>query len=229
MIPRTPEPEVMDGELEVRAYRDADFRTVNRRCARRALRTAGRRSGRAIDLGTGPAEIPVFFCGMAPGWRVTAVDASPGMVAAARRNVGAHGLADRIRVVQGDAKDLRGLRGRFDLVFSNSVLHHLHDPAPFWREVRRLARPGGAVMVQDLMRPRSRAEAKRLVNLHAKGESPLLRRLFYQSLLAAFTPAEVREQLRKSGLEGLEVRRVSDRHLVVRGKRGRKTCTRHPS
>ncbi len=229
MIPRTSEPEVMDGELEVRAYRDADFRAVNRRCARRALRAAGRRSGHAIDLGTGPAEIPIFFCRMAPGWRVTAVDASPGMVAAARKNVGAHGLVDRIRVVQGDAKNLRSVRARFDLVLSNSLLHHLHDPVPFWREVRRLARPGGAVMVQDLMRPASTAEAKRLVSLHAKGESPLLRQLFYQSLLAAFTPAEVREQLREAGLDGLEVRRVSDRHLVVRGKVGRKMHKRPSS
>ena len=48
---RNPEPEVMDGEEEVRAYREGDFRRVNRLCARRALRAAGKPRGRAIDLG----------------------------------------------------------------------------------------------------------------------------------------------------------------------------------
>jgi ubiquinone/menaquinone biosynthesis C-methylase UbiE len=215
---RVPEPEVMDDALEVRAYREADFRAVNRLCARRAFRASGKPTGSAIDLGTGPAEIPIFFCEIAPRWRVTAIDASRGMLATARENVKRAKLERRIRLLRGDAKKLRGLRDRFDLVFSNSLLHHLADPEPFWREVRRLVRPGGAVLVQDLCRPRSRAAAAGLVRLHAKGASPLLRQLFHQSLLAAFTMTEVREQLRKAGLEGLAVLRVSDRHLVARGK-----------
>ena len=217
---RIPEPEIMNDELEVRAYREADFRRVNRSCARRVLRVAGRSRGHALDLGTGPAEIPIFLCQLAPGWRVTAVDAAPRMLAVARENVRRHGLEARIRLRRGDATALRGLRQEFDLVFSNSLLHHLRDPVPFWREVRRLVRPGGTVLVQDLLRPRSMAEAKRLVRLHAADESPLLRQLFHRSLLAAFTPVEVRVQLEAAGLGGLEVRRVSDRHLVVRGRLG---------
>src|SRR5262245_61442523 len=170
---RVPEPEVMDDALEVRAYREADFRQVNRACARRALRAAGRRKGAAMDLGTGPAEIPVFFCQMAGGWRVTALDASSRMLKVARENVKRSGRSGRIRLVKRDAKAVRGFEGSFDLVFSNSLLHHLRDPIPFWRQVGRLLKPGGAVMVQDLSRPRSRKEVRRLVALHARGASPL--------------------------------------------------------
>jgi len=208
----------MDDELEVRAYREADFRRVNRLCARRALRVSGRRAGHALDLGTGPAEIPIFLCQLAPGWRVTAIDAAPRMLEAARGNVKRHGLEERIRLRRGDAKALSGLQKKFDLVFSNSLLHHLRDPAPFWSEVRRLVKRGGAVLIQDLLRPESQSAARRLVQLHAAEDSSLLRRLFYQSLLAAFTTAEVRAQLRDEGLEGLTVRKVSDRHLIVRGR-----------
>ena len=142
---RIPEPEVMDDDLEVRAYREADFRAVNRACARRALRTASRPSGRAIDLGTGPAEIPILFCEMAPGWSVTAVDASPGMLAVARENLKTHGLFSRITLLEGDAKSLSSLRRPFDLVFSNSLLHHVEEPVSFWREVGRLVIPVFAV------------------------------------------------------------------------------------
>ena len=215
---RTPEPEVMDGEEEVRAYREGDFRRVNRLCARRALRAAGKPRGRAIDLGTGPAEIPIHLCELAPGWSVTAVDASPEMLRAARENVRRSGLSRRIRLLRGDAKGVKGLRTGFDLVLSNSLLHHLEDPLPFWREVARLAAGGGAVCIQDLFRPASRAGALRLVKMHTVGASPLLRELFHRSLLAAFTPAEVRAQLAAAGIDGLTVRKVSDRHMAVTGR-----------
>ena len=208
----------MDDAFEVRAYRDADFRQVNQACARRALGAAGRRKGVALDLGTGPGEIPVLFCRMAPGWRVTALDASPRMLAAARKNVERSGLAGRIALVKGDAKTVKGFGRRFDLIFSNSLVHHLDDPVPFWRRLGQLLKPGGAVMVQDLSRPSSRRKARSLVALHAQGASPLLRELFYRSLLAAYTPQEIRLQQKQARLENLQVRGVSDRHWVVRGQ-----------
>ena len=217
-LQRIPEPEVMDDRLEVQAYSEADFADVNRRCARRALRVAGRGRGRAVDIGTGPAEIPIVFCRLAPGWRVVGLDLSSGMLAAARRNVRAAALEKRIRLLRGDAKTARGLGGRFHLVMSNSLLHHLAEPLPFWLQVKRLARPGGAILIQDLCRPASRSAARALERRHVGEASPLLRQLFYQSLLAAFTVAEVREQLRAAGLQGLAVRKINDRHLVVRGR-----------
>jgi ubiquinone/menaquinone biosynthesis C-methylase UbiE len=214
---RVLEPEVMADEVEARAYEEADFYQVNLRCARRAFRLVEGKRGRAIDLGTGPAEIPILFCQLAPGWKVTAVDASPAMLTLARKWVRQAGLAQRISLRRGDAKNLGRRSRRYDLVFSNSLLHHLPDPLPFWRQVQRLVKPGGAVMVQDLRRPRSRAEARRLVRRHAGDASRLLKELFYQSLLAAFTPTEIRRQLDAAGLEGLRVRAINDRHLVVRG------------
>jgi ubiquinone/menaquinone biosynthesis C-methylase UbiE len=219
---RIPEREVMAGEAEVRAYRDTDFSDVNRLFARRLLRMAGRRGGRALDIGTGPAEIPIFLCEMAPRWRVTAVDASQGMLEVARAKVRRHGLEERIRIQKGDAKSLRGLRRPFDLVFSNGVLHHISDPIAFWREVRRLLVPGGHVLVQDLLRPGTRAQARRLVRRYSQGASRLLKRLFLQSFLAAYTPAEVRAQLEEAGISGWKVRKVSDRHVAVFGRLGKR-------
>ena len=48
-----------------------------------------------------------------------------------------------------DAKQTR-LAAGYDVIFSNSLLHHLPDPLPMWREIRRLARPGTIVFVRDL-------------------------------------------------------------------------------
>ena len=46
-------------------------------------------------------------------------------------------------------------------------------------------------------------------------EPPVLKRDFYNSLLAAFEIEEVRAQLAAAGMSGLSVRTVSDRHLLV--------------
>jgi hypothetical protein len=56
------------------------------------------------------------------------------------------------------------------------------------------------------------------VEAYAGAEPEILRRDFFNSLCAAFTPDEVRAQLREAGL-ALEVLDVEDRHLVARGRR----------
>jgi hypothetical protein len=53
--------------------------------------------------------------------------------------------------------------------------------------------------------------------MYAEGEPEVLRRDFYNSLLAAFEPGEIRSQLRDEGLDGLRVRSVSDRHVTISG------------
>ncbi len=216
-IERIPEPEVMDDTAEARVYDDADFSRVNLYCARRIYRWLETEKGHALDLGTGPAEIPIRLCALAPGWKITAVDASASMLRLARARIKKAGLEKRIRLLQADAKNLGKLQRGFSTVFSNSLLHHLHDPIPFWREVKRLTSRNGSVLVQDLRRPPGRARARELTRLHTAGDPPLLKQLFYQSLLAAFTPSEVREQLREAGLD-LRVRATTDRHLVVSGR-----------
>ena len=104
-------------------------------------------------------------------------------------------------------------------MFSNSLLHHMNDPLAFWSEAYRLLRPGGALVVQDLFRPRSEKEALRLVRKHAKRSPPVLRDLFHRSLLAAYRPEEVEEQLRLSGAPAFQVHTISDRHILVSGRK----------
>ncbi len=217
-FPRVPEPVLMDDPEEVAAYSEADFAEVNRDLASRCIDSCGS-GGRAVDLGCGPASISLELCALAPRWKVLAVDAGKRMLARGRKLVRAAGLAKRIEFLLADACRVARPAARFDLVVSNSLLHHVTDPIGLWSEVRRLARPRGAIFVQDLCRPASPAEADRLVRKHAAGDSALLRKLFHRSLLAAYRLDEVRVQLAFAGLEALEVKQISDRHLLVFGER----------
>ena len=126
-------------------------------------------------------------------------------------------LAGRIRLVRAllPAPDLTA--AGYDLVVSNSLLHHLHDPGVLWNTVKHAGRRGARVVVMDLFRAGSPAAAADIVARYAGAEPEVLRNDFYNSLLAAFTPDEVRAQLGAAGLDHFTVTIVSDRHLLVAG------------
>jgi len=109
------------------------------------------------------------------------------------------------------------LRGTYDLLFSNSLLHHLADPAVLWSTLRRWCGPATRVFIMDLMRPTSRADARALVERYAAGEPAVLRTDFYNSLLAAYRPGEVEAQLKAAALSHLAIEVISDRHFIVWG------------
>ena len=216
---RKPEPELMDLPEEARAYAAADFADVNEAFVKRLLELAPQ-SGvvRALDLGAGPADITIRVAQARPQWPITAVDGADAMIEIAREAVGSAKMEKRITLCCADAKATPLPDRSFNLIFSNSLLHHMPDPLPLWREIRRLAAPGALIFVRDLMRPSSDVTARRVVELYAASESKLLQDEFYRSLLAAFRPDQVRDQLDAVGLSSLEVQPVTDRHLDVFGR-----------
>ena len=83
-----------------------------------------------------------------PRGRVVGVERDPALAAAARAYVRATGLANA-EVVEGDALTAGLPAGGFDLVHARFVLPHVPDPEAFLLGMRALARPGGAVVVQE--------------------------------------------------------------------------------
>lgn len=211
---RIPEPELMDDPEQAAAYAGADFATVNQAFVDRFRGAFPElRGGRALDLGCGPADIPARLCAALPELDVVAVDAARAMLATARSRRSAH-----LALVAARADALPFRDACFDAAVSNSLVHHLADPMPFWRTVRRAVRPGGAAYVMDLARPATRAAAHAIVAREAGSEPEILRRDFYNSLLAAFTPDEIVAQLATAGLAALRCELVSDRHWLVWGE-----------
>jgi SAM-dependent methyltransferase len=216
---RIPEPELMDEPEQAEAYAAADFADVNQ-----GFVDAFRRSfpelveGRLIDLGCGPADIPLRIAGAISRVDIVAVDGARAMLTLARRAVASSRFASRIRLVTARVQDLP-IRGRwFDACVSNSLLHHLPEPALFWPSVRGACRPRAPIFVMDLFRPPTRRGAAEIVEEAAGEESPILRRDFYNSLLAAFTVEEVRAQLADAGLAHCSCEIVSERHWRVAGR-----------
>ncbi len=205
----------MDDAAQAEAYARADFSSVNQTFVERFLeRFPSFQRGEVLDLGAGPADIPIRLAQKLPAVRVTAADGAAAMVALAEDAVAAAGLGDRVRPLLASLP----VPGRFDAVISNSLLHHLADPMALWANVRAAARPSAPVFVVDLFRPPTPEAAERIVHENAEHEHPILKRDFYHSLLAAYTEQEVRTQLDRAGLGRLGLAVVSERHFAVFGR-----------
>ena len=205
---RIPEPELMTGLEQARAYAEADFNDSDQAFLARVRQLFPEGLGeRLVDLGCGPGNISFRLAFSYPAAAVFALDGSAPMLA----------LAERLRFVQAVLPD-PALPGGASALLSNSLLHHLHDPGVLWRSLRQLAAPGAAVYVKDLRRPACLADAEALRARYLADAPPVLQHDYLASLQAAFTPEEVAAQLSAAGLDGLHVASLEDRYLEVWGR-----------
>ena len=221
-LPRTPEPELMDSDEQAAAYSEGDFAGPHQAFVDEAVRRFGELAtgtGRLLDLGCGPADVTVRLARGCPGWTVTGIDGAEAMLRRGRARVTAAGLADRVRLERLLLPSPALLARRFDAVASNSLLHHLADPATLWEVVAGCLPPGAPVVVMDLRRPADPDQVDAFVTRYAGDEPAVLRDDFRNSLVAAYRPDEVAGQLAGAGLGHLAVEPVGDRHLLVSGRR----------
>jgi trans-aconitate methyltransferase len=217
---RRPEPELMDSDEQTLAYAQADFSESNSLFVERFTGAFPDLppKGRLADLGCGPADICIRLSRRLPGWSISGLDAGENMLKRAAEAIDRAACGDRVRLQLARLPE-PGLEPQgYDAVVSNSLLHHLPDPASLWESIWQLAVPGAPLAVMDLRRPASEQEAARLVSEHSADAPAVLREDFYNSLLAAYTAEEVAAQLEQAGLESLRVELPSDRHWIVTGR-----------
>ena len=167
MLPRILEPEVMDTDQEAVEYNTMDHSAVNRVFVDDLLRLVSGGT-RVLDVGTGTALIPLELCRRGKQWHVVAVDLAKAMLEVAAQNVAAAGLEAAIELQLVDAKRLPFEDCEFPVVMSNSIIHHIPDPADCLAEMARVVAPkGGLLFVRDLLRPADQGELQHLVQTYA--------------------------------------------------------------
>jgi ubiquinone/menaquinone biosynthesis C-methylase UbiE len=201
----------MDSLEEAIDYDNMDHAEVNRRFVDDLL-DLGPLEGELLDLGTGTAQIPVELCLRGGNVQIVAIDLAVHMLQLAKGNVEIAGLHGRILLDRVDAKSLPYDDGRFAAVISNSIVHHIAEPAGVLAEAVRVVGPGGRIFVRDLARPDSQSELERLVNAYAADANDHQRQMFRDSLHAALTVPEVQSLVSHLGAEPDSVRMTSDRH-----------------
>lgn len=98
---------------------------------------------RVLELGAGPGTLWRENLARIPDdWAITLTDRSPGMVAAAERDLGDSGK--QIQFVVADATALPFADASYDIVIANHMLYHVSEREAAFAEIHRVLRPGGS-------------------------------------------------------------------------------------
>ena len=209
----------MDDKDQVLAYANADFTSSNKLLIHEVSKNDFSKLKSILDLGCGPADVPIGLTKKSIQLHITAVDASEEMLNIARKHIQLVNLNKQILLVHGAIPGLKQIfkDEEFDTIISKDLLHHLPDPLIFWEEIKSLAGKGTIIYVMDLIRPEQESEAKKIVQSVSANEAEILKEDFYNSLLAAFTVSEIKQQLKTVGLE-FKVEQFGQRHFLARGE-----------
>jgi ubiquinone/menaquinone biosynthesis C-methylase UbiE len=113
---------------------------------RLALELLGREAGRVVDIGSGPGVFTVEL--LARGCRVTEVDVSLEMLRQSRQRLPLRAAPPPVQFVEGGLPGLPFADATFDAALCIGVLSYLRDPAESLREIRRVLKPGGVLVLQ---------------------------------------------------------------------------------
>jgi arsenite methyltransferase len=138
-----------------------------------------------------------------PRGRAIGVDLTPEMVQRARRAAAAAGLSDRVAIVEGSFDALPVDDATIDVVVSNGVLNLAPDKPAVLAEIARVLRPGGRLLLADVV-------VQRELSLAARTDPEL----WAACVAGALPEAELLELTAAAGLAGP---RIVTRHDCFRG------------
>jgi len=164
---------------------------------RRRLVRAMASSGPLLDVATGTADVALSLAKAYPETTVVGLDPSEGMLSVGREKITQRALDARIELVQGDAQAMTFADDHFAGACIAFGIRNVPDREAGLREMARVTRPGGPVVVLELSEPRGGPMAA-LARIHVHHIVPRLGALlsgdreyrYLQESIAAFPPAE---------------------------------------
>ncbi len=142
-----------------------------------------------LDVGCGPGNVSAALARHAR--EVVAFDITPEMLAKARHRCKEAGLQN-VRFELGRAEELPFRDGTFDAVVTRLTLHHFSDPQQVMGEMVRVTRPGGKIVVADVVSSENADEAALHNALEVLRDPSHVRMLSTSELLRVFQVAGLR-------------------------------------
>lgn len=162
-----------------------------------------------LDVATGTADVALSIAKHYPSSRVTGLDPSTAMLEVGESKVKSRALSDRIELVEGDAQALPFEDHRFAASCISFGIRNVPDRMKGLREMKRVTRPGGRVLVLELNEP-ERGLLAPLAKLHVHHVVPRLgawlsgakEYRYLQRSIAAFpAPEAFATMMEEAGLE----------------------------
>lgn len=152
--------------------------------------------GRYLEIGSGPGILTQVVATQHQGVEIIANDISPEMIKLAQQDLD-EDLKTRITYKIGDACDFNSIKelGKFDLIYSTFTLHHWDNTELAIKNLYSMLNTDGLLYIHDL---------KRVFWLYyIKSESG-----FFNSIRAAYRPAEIRTMLNKTGIKNYKIKTI---------------------
>jgi ubiquinone/menaquinone biosynthesis C-methylase UbiE len=105
-----------------------------------------------VDVGFGFAQQDILWVERFAPRHITGLNLTPSQVRIARRRVDRRGMNDRIKLLEGSATDMRLSASSCDVVTAVESAFHFATRERFFAEAFRVLRPGGRVVLADLIR-----------------------------------------------------------------------------
>jgi demethylmenaquinone methyltransferase/2-methoxy-6-polyprenyl-1,4-benzoquinol methylase len=105
-----------------------------------------------IDVATGTGDLAITSLRLNPV-KVTGIDISEKMLSIGEEKIMRLGLSEQIELLKGDSENIPFEDNRFDLAMVAFGVRNFSDPLKGLKEMTRVLRPGGMVMVLEFSRP----------------------------------------------------------------------------
>lgn len=160
-------------------------------------------TSKVLDLGCGNGNTATWLGATNEGCRITGIDLSGVRIDNANQALQSQPLNLRERVLfeKASATDLPYGDGSFTHVWSQAVIYHIHDKKAALREVYRVLEPGGILIFDDLIKPKSPVSQAAKIHVYD--------RLLFDT---DFSFQSYQDALRETGFQILEAEDLSQ-HL----------------
>lgn len=219
---RVPESGAMNDPKEIESYdilSKKHLRTVEKLFIKRActlLNKTKHDKKLILDVGTGPANIPIKFIQYLPDSDILALDTSIKMLKTAKSKIAKAGLEKKINLICADAEQLPFKEETFNFAYCHSTLHHLENPHPAIQEIIRVLKKNSRFLIRDLRRP-----PFMLLELYVKvfgySYTNCMKKMYRESLQAGFTFTEMKRLCKYITSSICKARRFFITHVGIEG------------
>jgi ubiquinone/menaquinone biosynthesis C-methylase UbiE len=136
------------------------------------------------------------------------------MIEHARATAMAWELGERAVFQVGDARKMRFKTAYFDLVISDSTLHRFDDAGAVFREIQRVLKPKGALLIRDFRRPNRFRMAKH-IREHSACFGNAMHRQIETAIRAAYTEAELMRIVHDAQLRGIQMVETDPNYITI--------------
>ena len=181
--------------------------------AARALKL-GVESGMVLDVGTrvGLAALKILW--QNENFYSIGIDSSGPMIEHARATAQAWELGERAVFQVGDPRRMRFKSAYFDLVISDSTLHRFDDAGAVLREIQRVLKPRGALLIRDFRRPNRFRMAKH-IRKHSARFGEAMNRQIETAIRAAYTKDELMRIVADAQLQRIQMVETDPNYITI--------------